>query len=93
MHGARSGEKISMPQSERAQVIKSMLSWLVEQPKGATVGDIIRYVELEITDMGASTRTIRSYIERCRRQNLITSKGTHILCTEMCKKWLQRKVS
>lgn len=82
-----------MPQSERASVIKAMLGWLNEQPRGVLVGDLIRYVEMEITDMGASTRTIRSYIERCQRQGLIYTDGLRLKCSEACKNWLKRKVS
>lgn len=82
-----------MPQSERSQVIKRMLMWLNDQPKGAMIGALIRHVELEITDMGGSTRTIRSYIERCRSQGLIKAEGTRLICTHKCKNWLQKKVS
>lgn len=82
-----------MPQSERSKVIKHMLIWLAEQPKGVLVGNLIRHVELEITEMGGSTRTIRSYIERCRSQGLIKSEGTRLICTHKCKNWLQKKVS
>ncbi len=82
-----------MPQSERSQVIKSMLMWLNEQQRGVPIGNLIRHVELEITSMGGSTRTIRSYILRCKSQGLITEKGVRLICTRKCKNWLQKKVS
>ena len=82
-----------MPQSERSQVIKRMLTWLNEQPQGATIGKLLRHVELEITGMGGSTRTIRSYVDRCRQQGLIRADGIKLICTEKCKRWLAKHVS
>jgi len=82
-----------MPQSERSQVIKRMLEWLIEHPRGVRISDLIQHVELEITDMGASTRTIKGYIDRCRRQKLLEIKGSKLVCTDKCKNWLETKVS
>ena len=87
------GARTEMPQSERSQAIKAMLVWLNEQERGATISALIRHVELEITSMGGSTRTIRSYVMRCRSQGLIRVDGIRLICTEKCKRWLARKIS
>ena len=83
-----------MPQSERSKIIKDMLVWLSGQRGGKTIGQIVRHVEIEITDMGASVRTIRGYVRRCESQGLIECRDRYkFRVTEACKNWLERKVS
>ena len=43
--------------------------------------------------MGANPRTVNSYIERCKVQNLIAIVDNRVMCTQTGKNWLERKVS
>ena len=52
-----------MPQSERANVLKEIVRWLVVQENGATPQAIRQQVKWEITEGGATDTTIKKYIE------------------------------
>lgn len=82
-----------MPQSERSNTIKELLKWLNAKSKkeGATLKEIIHHVTLEITELGATDRTIRGYIRTLLRTGMIKPKGTKFICTDKCKNWLERK--
>ena len=84
-----------MPQSERSQIMKELLSWLDAKSKGkgkgATLKEIIHHTQLEITDLGASNRTIRGYIRDLLRTQLIHTDGLRFMVTEEGKNWLERK--
>lgn len=84
-----------LPQPERTKNIKAILKWLrdIVGSKGATVGQIMAYTETEVTDMGATQRTIRSYIEAIRRRQLIAvcGDGFRLRITAAGRRWLERR--
>lgn len=85
-----------MPRSERSQAIIEMLLWLqakTKKDKGASKMQLIRHVEANVTSMGGAVRTIENYIKRCIAQGFIEIKGNKYLTTNVCKNWLERKVS
>lgn len=84
-----------MPQSERSEIIKQFLKWLKAKSKhgGATLGECVRHLQIEITEMGAQERTCREYIKDMERTGLIYIDGLKWKCTEVCENWLRRKVS
>ena len=85
-----------MPQPERTSKIIMLLQWLIaraKQKNSPYILDTRRYLEREICDMGANPRTVNSYIERCKVQNLIAIVDNRVMCTQTGKNWLERKVS
>ena len=85
-----------MPQSERSQIIKEMLMWIDAKTKkdgGATLLQIVRYTESEITSLGATQRTVKSYLNTLLRHSLVSLKGLKFVCTQTGKNWLEKKVS
>lgn len=85
-----------MPQSERSQIIKAILSWLYarnKQHKAPRLAEAIRYIESEITDMGASPKTVRRYLERLAVHGMVSIEGGKVICTQTGKNWLEKKVS
>lgn len=85
-----------MPQSERSQIIKEMLMWIAAMSKlegGVRRGELIRFVQLEITDLGAATRTVEKYLADLLRHKLVAIKGNKFYCTQTGKNWLEKKVS
>jgi len=85
-----------LPQSERSQIIKEMLVWILAKTKldgGVRRAELIRFVQLEITDLGAATRTVEKYLYDLCKHNLVVIKGNKYLCTQTGKNWLEKKVS
>lgn len=82
-----------MPQSERSQIIKEMLKWLQAKSKknGATLKEIIDHTQLEISEMGATSRTIKGYVRSLTRNGLIQTKGVRFIITSKGQNWLERK--
>lgn len=82
-----------MPQSERSQIIKEILKWLEAKSKrkGATMQEIIDHTQLEISEMGATTKTIKGYVRSLSRNGLIQNKGLRFTITPKGENWLQRK--
>ncbi|MCK5611803.1 hypothetical protein KAR91_58580 [Candidatus Pacearchaeota archaeon] len=84
-----------MPQSERAQIMKQILKWLIARERAKrppTLLEAKRYIELEITELGAAPRTVISYLKRLDAHGLIQIRR-HIICTQTGKNWLENKVS
>lgn len=84
-----------MPQRERTETIREFLLWMEAKSKGsgARIEEIFNHLEVEITDMGATQRTIRDYVSRCRAQGLIESKDDlRFVITSKGKNWLKRKI-
>ncbi len=79
-----------MPQSERAEIIKKLMKWLVVQEKGVTVQAIVHYVKWEITEGGATDKSIKKYIEDLSRASLIEYKHPFWKVTNAGKRWLER---
>jgi len=87
---------MKMPQSERSQIIKEMLMWIAAKTKkngGATLSAVIRHTESEITDLGATRRTVHSYLATLVRHHLVAQRGLKFYCTQTGKNWLEKKVS
>ena len=85
-----------MPQSERSQIIKEMLMWIAAKTKldgGVPRAELIRFVQLEITDLGAATKTVEKYLKTLLHHKLVDVKGNKYLCTQTGKNWLEKKVS
>ena len=85
-----------MPQSERSQIIKEMLMWIAARTTkdgGVRRMELIRFVQLEITDLGAATRTCEKYLDDLVKHRLVVIKGLKYVCTQTGKNWLEKKVS
>jgi len=68
---------VKMPQAERTQNIIKLLKWLRDVQETATRGQIISYIKVEVTAMGATERTAVSYLEDCGHYGLIETVGSH----------------
>jgi hypothetical protein len=79
-----------MPQSERAEIIKKLMRWLLSQEKGATVQAIRHYVKWEITEGGATDNSIKKYIEDLSSALLIEYVHPFWKITKAGKFWLER---
>jgi predicted transcriptional regulator len=81
-----------MPQPEREKNIAEMLQWLQDVQNEATLSQLISYVKMEVTRMGGTERTIRSYIEDCHKYGLIEFKGNppRWRITNAGRKWLEK---
>ena len=79
-----------MPQSERSDVLRKLLKWLDSQETGATMPNVIFYAKWEITEGGAITRTIKSYIEDLFKAGMIEYKTPFYKVTKLGKQWLER---
>lgn len=79
-----------MPQAERTHNIVKMLKWLRDVQTKATRSQLVSYVKLEVTSMGATERTCLSYIEDAGRYGLIHISGNppRFQITPAGKKWL-----
>jgi len=73
-----------------------MLVWVAAKTKldgGVSRMELIRFVQLEITDLGAATRTVEKYLDALVRHKLVAIRGSKFYCTQTGKNWLQKKVS
>lgn len=79
-----------MPQSERANVLKEIVKWLVSQEKGATVQAIRHQTKWEITEGGATDTTIKKYIEDLSNAQIIEYEHPFWKVTNNGRMWLER---
>ena len=84
-----------MPQSERSQNMKEILRWLkdVVGEDGVTVGQIVAYVVNEVTELGATEKTAKGYVERLHKASLIdfvSPNSSKFRITKAGRKWLER---
>ena len=80
-----------MPQSERSEILKKILTYLEKQEEEkATMEAIIHHTQWEITEGGASVSTIKKYIESLHRGGLIGYKHPFWHITGHGNKWLKR---
>jgi len=77
-----------MPQSERSEILKQLLKWLVSLEKGATAAEIRQHVKCGITELGASDNTIRKYIEDLKGAGLIEYEHPFWKVTKFGRDWL-----
>ena len=80
-----------MPQGERTKNIKAMLKWLTSKRK-VTVAQLQHQVKTEITEMGGTDRTIRSYIADCINAGFIKDEGAFLSATPLAKEWVARHI-
>lgn len=82
-----------MPQSERSLIIKEFLKWLEAKSKGngATIQECVNFITIEVTEMGATTRKAKDYVEACHKAGLISPHGLKFKLTLEGKNWLNRK--
>ena len=83
-----------MPQSERSKIIKELLRWLKAKTKGggATRLECVRWIQLEVTEMGATPQRAMKYVKSCQNAGLITTHGLKFRLTKDGENWLKRKV-
>ena len=74
-----------MPQSERANVLKDILRWLVVQEKGVTLQALSHQIKWEITEGGATDTTIKKYIQDLESAKLIEFEPSSLACHELWK--------
>jgi hypothetical protein len=79
-----------MPQSERAEIVRKILTWLATQENGATTQAIHAYTQWEICEGGATTNTIKKYLEDLSKAQLIEYKHPFWRITNAGKSWLER---
>lgn len=85
-----------MTRSERSQAMKALMKWLHAKGKkdrGATRGEIVRHVVVEISELGATERSIIGYVETLVRMGLVFIRGNKYLLTSVGENWLKKKVS
>lgn len=80
---------MDLTQPERSMIIKKFLRWLSKQEKGATTSAILYHVKWEITEGGASDKTIKKYIEDLHKGGLIEYKHPFWKITPAGKKWME----
>ena len=79
-----------MPQSERSKTLREMLKWLSSQERGAPVQAIHAQVRNEITQLGATAKTIQNYIEDLDTAGFIEYNHPFWKVTKAGKDWLER---
>jgi predicted transcriptional regulator len=79
-----------MPQSERSEILKKLLKWLIAQEKGATVQAILQYTKWEITEGGATDNAIKKYIDDLEKALLIEYMHPFWKITDAGKQWLEK---
>jgi len=80
-----------MPQSERAQILRTLVKWISEKEEGQTQQAIVSYVRWEITEGGATANTAKKYIDDLKGASLIELKHPNIYrITNAGKSWLER---
>lgn len=79
-----------MPQSERSKTLRELLKWLASQESGVTVQAIHAQVRNEITQLGATPKTIQNYIEDLSAAGLIEYKHPFWRITKAGRDWLER---
>lgn len=85
-----SKERLILPQSERAEIIKKILKWMNVQDRGVTVQAFQYYVKWEITEGGASDKSIKKYLEDLHQAGLIENKHPFWKISQLGKEWLER---
>ena len=63
-----------MPQAERSRNLKGMLKWLSNKEQGATTAALKAYTRNEITQLGATDKTIEDYIEHLEKAGFVDYK-------------------
>ena len=81
-----------MPQSERSNILKQLLKWLATKEDGVTVPAIHAQVRNDITQLGATSKTIQSYIVDLDSAGFIEYKHPNWRITKFGRDWLERHI-
>ena len=79
-----------MPQAERKKNIIAFLTWLRDTQQKANMGQCVAYIRTEVTEMGGTERTARTYVKDCGHYGLIEEKRGKFSITIFGEKWLER---
>ena len=79
-----------MPQQERSRNLLRMLKWLSTQQQGATTGALKAYTRNEITQLGATDKTIENYIDALKTANFTEYTHPYWKITKAGRDFLQR---
>jgi hypothetical protein len=73
-------------------IVESLLKWLSDMQHEVTFNELVGYVTEEVTGLGVTQRTIRSYIAELHKQGLIDFKENPLRCkiTDAGLKFLER---
>lgn len=85
-----------MTRSERSKAMKQLMKWLhakTKKDRGAKRSEIVRHVVVEISELGATERSIIGYMDTLVRMGLVSIRGNKYLVTSVGENWLERKVS
>ena len=85
-----------MPWVERAAAMKELMKWLHAKTKkdgGARRSEIIRHMVVEVSELGATQRTIVHYVNTLLEMGLVAIKVNKYVLTSVGENWLEKKVS
>jgi hypothetical protein len=81
-----------MPQSERSEILKKMLKWLITHEHGVTTQALLSFTKWEITEGGATDNAIKKYIDDLEKQSLIEYNHPFWKMTNAGKLWLEKHI-
>lgn len=79
-----------MPQQERSKNLLEMLKWLSSQEHGVTTAALKAYTRNEITQLGATDKTIENYIDSLKIAGFIEYKHPFWHITKSGRDFLER---
>jgi hypothetical protein len=79
-----------MPQQERSHNLQKMLKYLRGLPQGVTTAALKAQTRNEITQLGATDKTIENYIESLKSAGLIEYNHPFWRITQSGKNFLER---
>ena len=79
-----------MPQAERSRNLIELLKWVASSEKGGTTAGMKAYTRNEITQLGATDKTIENYIDALKRAGFIEYKHPYWHATKAGKYFLER---
>lgn len=80
-----------MPQAERSRILIELLKWVASQEKGATTAGMKAYTRNEITQLGATDKTIENYIDALKTAGFIEYKHPYWRATRAGRDFLERR--
>jgi hypothetical protein len=79
-----------MPQAERSRNLIELQKWLSLKEKGATTAAMKAYTRNEITQLGATEKTIENYIYALEKARFIEYKHPFWRITKAGRNFLER---
>ena len=71
-------------------MIKKMLAYIGESPRGVPYHEVIKHVRFNISQMGARDKTIQNWIQSCLSTGLVILSHNKLVTTELYKNWLYK---